>query len=260
MKELENYELIKTADDSITLYSKLFDEACHSLEGAKGETDFNFIQGCDLLNKVEDQDKLNIFEVGFGAGVGLSVTLDFFRPFFSKKKLHFISTEIDPKLAKWTLKNLELNELNFPNEKEIKLYKSEGLNYYYGEKNGSTLLVLIGDARVTLKEAQKRGLIPPLSAIYQDAFSPHKNPTLWTWQWFTLLKSLSRMDATMSTYSGSTSVRKSMQKAGWKLQNRNGFGKKRSSTKAFLLGESDSETLKNLNSSSVAPLDDIFLP
>lgn len=259
MKEITNYKLIKTADESFTLYSERFDEACHSLEGARGETYFNFIEGCELSKKLLHQEFVNILEIGFGAGVGLSTTLDFFQSYIPKKKLHFISTEIDPELAKWSLKNISSHNSNFPQIEEVVLYESDGLTYYYGEKNESSLLILIGDARLTIKEAQKRNLIPPLSAIYQDAFSPKKNPTLWTWQWFTLLKELSQKEAIMSTYSASTSVRKAMVKGGWKIQNRPGFGKKKSSTKAFLFGESDTDTITKLNFSSVQPLDDFFL-
>jgi tRNA U34 5-methylaminomethyl-2-thiouridine-forming methyltransferase MnmC len=94
-------------------------------------------------------------------------------------------------------------------------------------------------------------------AIYQDAFSPKKNPTLWTKEWFSFLRSISTEDVILSTYSASTSIRKSLHEAGWKIQQGEKFGRKRTSTRATLNGETSAEILLQLERSSVDALTDL---
>src|SRR5690606_27427663 len=107
------------------------------------------------------------------------------------------------------------------------------------------LKILIGDARITLPHYIKKHSLK-VHAIYQDAFSPKRNPDLWTVEWFTLLKEISHQDVIMSTYSSSSAIRKSMAEAGFTLYPGEKFGPKRSSTRARLKGEMDPETLLHL--------------
>ena len=97
---------------------------------------------------------------------------------------------------------------------------------------------------------------PNWDAIYQDAFSVKKNPTLWTQEWFELIRKSSAPDALMSTYASGESIRKAMIEAGWKLSNGPGFGKKRSSTRASLQGETDPEILQQLKFSPIPGIRD----
>ncbi|ATH07908.1 hypothetical protein BIY24_08080 [Halobacteriovorax marinus] len=70
----------------------------------------------------------------------------------------------------------------------------------------------------------------PLMAIYQDAFSPKKNPSLWTKEWFTELKEHSDERCILSTYSAAMGVRKALMEANWNVFRREGYGEKRSTT------------------------------
>lgn len=60
----------------------------------------------------------------------------------------------------------------------------------------------------------------------------------------------------LSTYSASSSIRKSLTEAGWILKRGDKFGPKRSSTRAYLRGETDPEILLHLERSPVAALTD----
>src|SRR5690606_29124540 len=91
------------------------------------------------------------------------------------------------------------------------------------------VIVLIGDARTTLPQQSWR-----FHAIYQDPFSPKKNPSLWTQEWFELLRQCSDDDCIMATYSASVGVRKAMLEAGWHPESLPGFGPKRERTLARL--------------------------
>jgi hypothetical protein len=60
----------------------------------------------------------------------------------------------------------------------------------------------------------------------------------------------------MSTYSSSSSIRKSMLKANWKLYKGEKFGPKRSSTRAKVTGETDADILTHLENSPVHAITD----
>lgn len=226
------YQLVTTEDGSSTFYSEQYSEACHSTTGAKSETILHYIEGCSIQAKAL-KEKLSLLEVGFGLGVGLLTTWEKTRDL--PAKIHFVSLEIDPELVKWFHEEFKghpaLNDPKFSWE------------------------ILVGDARRTLPDYVKKNN-PSWNAIYQDAFSPKRNPVLWTREWFTLLRESSAEDVILSTYSASSSIRKSLVEAGWKLYPGEKFGPKRSSTRAKLNGETDPEILLSLERSPVKALTD----
>jgi len=253
--DLGDYQVIQTEDGSITLHSEAFNEACHSLSGAKEETIYNYIQGCQIIEKMTQKDTL-ILEVGFGLGTGYKTTVELIDQANPIKKLIFISTELDKELVEFAKdKNEVSNDLSFPSFQDLQ-YLTTPLPHYKATKNGNSLLILIGNARKTVKEAKASGLINSVDAIYQDPFSPKRNPTLWTTEWFELLKELSNEETLMSTYSSSNSIRKSMIKAGWIVHNREGYGTKRTATMATRKGVTDTDVLLQLERSPVKALED----
>jgi len=243
--DLQNHSWILTQDGSWTLFSERFQEACHSTAGALAETHLHYIQGC----RIEEKTDLSILEVGFGLGVGFLATYD--KLHGQKKKWTFLSLEIDHDLLEWfRLKNLSHDFLSRLH------WKKEGdLTYLEAQDEFITLTILAGDARRSLPLFAETFCIK-WNAIYQDAFSPKKNPTLWTKEWFELLKRFSTLDVTLSTYSASSSIRKGLHETGWILSKGERFGLKRTSTRAGLQGETDPEILLHLQRSPALALTD----
>ncbi len=237
------HSLVMTLDGSVTLFSEAFQEACHSITGAKTETILHYIEGCKILAKSEMHDPLIILEVGFGLGVGFLTTLE---KIPSDKKFHFISMEIDKNLLQWF--SDQHPELNL---------KWNG-NILETAKDNFKLTIIQGDARVALPEYFEASPAK-VHAIYQDAFSPKRNSALWTKEWFTLLKTHSDPDVILSTYSASDSIRKSLVETGWGVQKGEKFGTKRTSTRAVLNQTTDPEILLLLNRSPVSALTDLHL-
>lgn len=231
---LKNYKLIETEDGSTTLYSERYQEACHSTHGARAETRLHYIDGCKISEYLTEQNSVNILEVGFGTGIGLEETMKACKD----SQLLFTSFEIDPELAEHSLKRLDLS------------YSRSGSDFIV-ESEALRVEVIIGDAKKRIKD-----LINKYHAIYQDAFSPRQNADLWTVEWFQALKNICFSNARMSTYSASSSIRKSMLEAGWSLQAGVKFGPKRTSTRADLSGKSDQEILDRLKRSPVAAITD----
>ena len=236
---MKNYKEVKTQDGSITLYSSLYDEACHSTTGAISETKLHYIEGCEIATKMTNLSCINILEVGFGTGIGFLETAKLFNN--STISLQFISLEID----------LELLEI-FAKSENIKFIQDQDVYRYHN--NNVSLSIYLGNARESVKRLQQAAF--KADAIYQDAFSPKRNAILWTTQWFKDLIKLAAPTVIMSTYSSSSSIRKSMQSAGWKLYEGARFGAKRSSTRARLTGDTEVEIIKKLERSPVEELTD----
>ncbi len=241
--QLGRYKIIKTKDDTNTLWSEYFDENCHSSAGAYDETLFNYVKPC-----IPDPQFLvspyKILEVGYGLGVGLKATIEYLKP-TSKNPIHFISLELDADLIKWSQENQAINGIDLRNF-------NFNDNKFYLKTDSIEIEIYIGDARKSIHDQA----IQNIHAIYQDPFSPKKNPSLWTTEWFEDLKKYSDPACKMSTYSASVSIRKSMLAAGWHPQSLPGFANKRERTMATLSGPIDLKLEKKLRASSALSLHD----
>ena len=236
---------VDTEDGSRTLFSEAYQEACHSTSGAIAETLLHYVEGCQIKNI----SRPHILEVGFGLGIGFLTTFDSLKS--ENKKWDFVSLEIDGELLEW----FRLENIEHPFLKDLKWVSFGEMKALQCDTTNISLTILCGDARMTLPFYMK---IHPFkwNAIYQDAFSPKKNPSLWTTEWFTFLKSHSTSDVILSTYSSNSQVRKSLLEAGWIIQKGKTFGAKRSCTRALLQGASDPDILVQLTNTSTPALRD----
>ncbi|MCM2348783.1 MAG: MnmC family methyltransferase [Bacteriovoracaceae bacterium] len=243
-----HHSLVETADGSYTLFSEAFQEACHSTTGARAETILHYIEGTKVQENILKFSPLVILEVGFGLGVGFLTTLE---KLPSDRRWHFVSLELDADLLEWFLKNHQDHYF-------LKNLQWKDNNILEAENDFIKLTILQGDARKTLPAYLKNH---PLKwhAIYQDAFSPKKNPILWTKEWFSLLKDSSHEDVILSTYSASSSIRKSLHLTGWGVQKGERFGPKRTSTRAVLAKATDPEILLQLERSPAQALSDLHI-
>ena len=249
--KLGNYRIIKTEDETETVWSEYFDEACHNLSGAKAETNYNYIEGCHLLQSLSLVDQYHILDVGFGIGMGLNCLIDFIKlNNLENKEIFYTSIELDEDFALWTLKKY-FKTIDF-----LKVTDNQ-LCYLKGKINNLSIQIFLGDGRVSLPLAFEQTLLLSIDAIFQDPFSPKKNPTLWTTEWFTFLKNHSAPNVSMATYSSSISIRKSMVEAGWIISNHTGFGTKKTMTKARLEGNIENSLLDQLARSPILSLHDI---
>lgn len=240
-----NHQWVPTEDGSHTLFSEAFQEACHSTSGAREETLLHYLKGCQVEAKFQTQEHVSILEVGFGLGIGFLTTLDVLKN--ETKPWSFLSLEIDRQLLEW----FRLENINHP---FLKLLTWKD-NLLIAKNEQIELTIICGDARAELplflsSHPQR------WDCIYQDAFSPKKNPTLWSVEWFELIKKSSGPEVMLSTYSASTSIRKSLIEAGWKLHKGEKFGPKKTSTRASLNGTSDPEILLHLGRSPAEALRD----
>lgn len=237
----QGHRLVETADGSFTLYSERFEENCHSTAGARAETLTHYLAGCDVEGLLKSQETVRVLEVGFATGLGWAMTKELAHQ-YPRAQLDFVSLELDDELIRWAIPAATRHQLN-------------DLVYYELIDGNARLRVLSGDARSTLISF-KRYFPATFQAIYQDAFSPKKNPTLWTVEWFRLLGELSTPATLLSTYSASISIRKALTEAGWGVSMGAPFGPKRTSTRARWGASSDPTILALLERSPTPALKD----
>lgn len=191
---------IITADQSPTLYLPELDEHFHSINGALQESLHIFINaGLKQIKK----NNINILEVGFGTG--LNAVLTYNEAKISKQKILYETIEKYP-LPINIIEDLLTD--NFP-EKDIaiQIHKAKW------EKK-----VKISD-NFHLKKVKTdlKNFIPNnyYNLIYFDAFSPDKQPDLWTEDIFVKLYNATKENGILVTYSVKGTVKQALRNAGY---------------------------------------------
>lgn len=162
-------KIIVTGDNSKTLLIPELDETYHSVHGALNEARHVFIN-----NGLESIDKSNVavFELGFGTGLNLLVTLEF----LSNKdiKVDYTSIENYP-LPHETIEKMDYDRLIDAKYAEVYI-KSHQVEW--NKKIGLTekLNLTKVDADVSIYEMEKE----QYDIIYFDAFGPRVQPELWS--------------------------------------------------------------------------------
>lgn len=234
----QNHQWLETEDGSWTIFSEHYQEAAHSTHGAIAETKLRFIQGCKLFERQhEGRLDYKIFEVGFGLGMGLLESFSLWLKHYQHLKVEFISSEIDKNLILWCKDHLPQVLAEYYSDDVLKIIQDlqldpSGLFYQSNYNNAFYLKIFIGDI-LHHQDYLLRHYSSTIDSIFQDAYSPKKNPSLWTIEWFKFLKKLCHSSSILSTYSSSSSVRQNMLAAEFFVTNGPGFGKKKSSSIAF---------------------------
>ncbi|MRJ01987.1 MAG: hypothetical protein GXO19_05845 [Epsilonproteobacteria bacterium] len=199
-----DYELRQTGDGSYTLYSTSFDECYHSVkDGALREALYKHVlPAFDLVQK----GKVRILDICFGLGINTLATLYWLERLPQIERVEIFSPEMDREL---------LNLLpTFPYPQELAPYRPliEELVTTGSYGDGRVSIELFkGDAREYV-----RGL-EAIDIVYQDPFSPKRNPILWTLEFFRDLHRIMDDSGILTTYSVATPVRLGLYEAGFSI-------------------------------------------
>ena len=190
------HEMILSEDGSFTAYSKEYDEHYHSTrDGAMHESMVKHVEPAFKLK--EKQDEIVILDICYGLGFNTLATLYYHQTNNLTSKLKIYSPELDVSLVKSLVdftypKEFEIFKPIIKSLSEVGVYEDE---YYYIE-------VFLGDAREYIRKFENR-----FDIVYQDAFSPSTNPTLWTKEYFQDIKRGIKEDGVLTTYSISLATR-----------------------------------------------------
>ena len=206
--------------------SALFDDPYFSLGDGLAESRHVFLDGNGLPERF--RDGFHVAELGFGTGLNALATLLAWQRSGSEGRFYFTSFEVFPMdvedmeraLAVWP----ELSRLS------AHLLAAWGRNDRIVEIDAMRLEVIVGDARETLPNWTHQA-----DAWYLDGFSPAKNPEMWGREIMNNVQKHTAPGGTVATYSAAGAVRQNLADAGFEVERKPGFGRKRHMTVGRLL-------------------------
>ncbi len=217
-------QFVKTQDGSITLRHPTYDEEFHSIHGARREADCLYMEASGfrkLLSQPQTQEALDVLDVGLGLAYNALMTIECWMQGLGESDLRLVSLEQSLELVQsltdpscpwkegwsedWKQWALSLRAVG-----QIAEWQSRLIHPLTGRR--LHWIVLIGDARQANLSAFA------FDYIWQDAFSPKKNPELWSEEWFTKLRRHSAAKVQLVSYSVARLVRDHLEAAGWSPQ------------------------------------------
>jgi tRNA 5-methylaminomethyl-2-thiouridine biosynthesis bifunctional protein len=222
LRSLTPADVLPSADGAP--FSARYGDVYASRDGALGQARHVFIGGNELPARWAGTDQFVIVETGFGLGMSFLATWQAWRNDPARpRRLSYVSVELHP-LAAGDLRAyapLELGELAQQLAAAWPL-PLPGLHRREFEHGAVVLTLAFGDAR---------DLVPRLAcgadAIYLDGFAPDRNPQMWEPALLKSIARLARPGATLATWCTARAVRDALGDAGFALQLRTGFGRKR---------------------------------
>lgn len=204
---------IITDDGSITYFNEKYEEHYHSVSGAEEEAVKKFAEPCSI----KERDEVNILDICFGMGYNSAAALDCFKG----RKINIIALENDKNIIN-QIQNIDSNFSSYNIIKEA----AKHLNY---KDNKIEIKIILGDARETIKQLNQK-----FDIIFLDPFSPKKCPELWTEEFFKDIKSITKEQAILATYSCASSVRNNLKAEGFIVKDGPIVGRKSPGTIACL--------------------------
>jgi tRNA U34 5-methylaminomethyl-2-thiouridine-forming methyltransferase MnmC len=205
-----------TGDGSVTFISKKYDEAYHSLTGAREEAFKKYAEPC-RIKELAKKGKISILDFCFGLGYNTAAAIDVALKENPDCKITIIALEIDEEILSQIDKLTPqidhydiIQKLSKQDGKVKEIKEAKGIN----EKNKTNIHIklLLGDARETIDLISEK-----FDAVFFDPFSPKKCPELWTEEIFAKVNKLMNKDAILATYSCAGEVRRNMKNAGFKV-------------------------------------------
>jgi len=210
-------------------YSRRFGDVYFSRDSGLGETRHVFLDGNRLTGRwmrLPGAARFAIGETGFGTGLNFCAAWELWtRAAPTDAILHYVSVERFPlapaelarALAQWP----ELDR--FARELAAQYVEPAPGWHRFHFASGRVMLTLgIGDAAERLAELAGR-----CDAWFLDGFAPAKNPEMWSDAVLRAIAGRSFSGATFATYTAAGAVRRGLEGAGFGVEKRAGFGRKR---------------------------------
>ena len=243
MNDLTDHHITK--DGSSTLYSNTYNQYFHNPNGSVSESKYVFFETPNVPNALTKNEKVVIFETGFGTGLNFLLLLDYYLSGKCTSKVEFHSVEAFP------ISVDKAEKLNFDSFSDFEELESILKNIFTDLKKGMNVIKPLTDVDVTLflfigKFEDFKGEGVQADFFFHDAFSPDVNEELWTKETFERLKELGKEDSVLSTYCAASKARAAMAVAGWKLAKARGALGKREMTIASI-SENSLTDFKRIN-------------
>lgn len=217
---------IEWRDGAVPVSSR-FDDPYFSIQDGLSETRHVFLDGNDLPARF--RPGFHIAELGFGTGLNMLAALQAWRGSGATGPLRYTGFEayplppdaIDRALAAFP----DMNALAGP---LLAALRAGSRRIVTPDLSAE---ILIGDARETLP-----GWSGIADAWFLDGFAPARNPELWEPALMTQVALHTRPGGSFATYTAAGHVRRALAGAGFAVERRAGFGRKRHMTVGRLPG------------------------
>lgn len=213
-----NYQLVRLNNGICSVRSLADHETFHPVVGPVAEAEALYVNQLQLRERIQNtSDEFVIWDVGLGAAANVLTALRAMRDI--QRRLRVISFDHTPAPLEFALKHTsELGYFGGYEAPLAELLRSKQVTFQNGEQTVNWKFHL-GDFPALLKSEirNQKSEIPAPHAILFDAYSPAKNPAMWTLPLFTNLFHLldPQRPCTMPTYSRSTILRVTLLLAGF---------------------------------------------
>ncbi len=217
------YSIVLTKDGSATIFNKTLNEHYHSMNGAIQESLHVFINA-GLKYKSHNRSHLSVLEIGLGTGLNALLTCCE----AENNKLNIEYTAIE----KYPLNNEILNQLDYC--KDIKNDKCHSyFNQIHDIKYEESHLIHTGFLFIKKNiAAEFYHVNETFDIIYFDAFSPNKQPELWSASIFLNMFDALKPNGVLVTYCAKGDVKRNLKSAGFTIESLVGPIGKREMTRA----------------------------
>jgi tRNA 5-methylaminomethyl-2-thiouridine biosynthesis bifunctional protein len=207
-----------------------FDDLYFSAEDGLAETNHVFLEGNDLARRLMRASHFTIAETGFGTGLNFLAVLALVERLrragqAQPAQIDYISIEARPLTAPVIRRAHEgFSQLSVHGDALCAALPPRwpGLHRRNFLDGAVRLHLIYGDAADSLKQAHFHA-----DAWFLDGFSPAKNPLLWSAALLADVGRLTRAGGSMASFTAARAVRENLAAAGFDVQKRPGYGRKR---------------------------------
>ena len=215
--------------------SRLYGDVYFSSEDGLAETRAVFLQGCGLPEAWAGRRGFTVGELGFGTGLNILALLDLWRRSApAGAHLHIFSIEAHPITAQEAARA----QAHWPELADLARLlvsrwpgRARGFHRVDLPEVSATLDLAVMDVEQALSAWSGRA-----DAWFLDGFSPALNPAMWREEIMSLVAARSAPGARAATFTVAGAVRRGLTAAGFEVDKRPGFGRKRERLEARLPG------------------------
>ena len=201
-----------------------FDDLYFDAQDGLAESQYVFIKGTQLPDKLRTSSHLTIAETGFGTGLNFLAVLDLLSA-FPHHQIDYISYESRP----LSPKIMAASHAAFPSLASYSAALLDnlpprwpGLHLRHFNNGQVRLHLHYGAAEALLAESAFQADI-----WFLDGFAPAKNPQIWSPTVLNHIGRLTRAGGHLASFTAAGAVRGGLSAAGFSIQKQPGFGRKR---------------------------------
>jgi len=216
----DDYQLVPLANGGKTLFSASYGEKLHPGLGPQAEAELLYVRQLHICGRLEKfSGEFVIWDIGLGAAANAIAALRATREISGRLRIVSFDNTREP--LEFALANsTALGFLNGYENQIAELLRANHVEFQNGklkvnwEFHPGDFPAFVSNLKLKTKSSK---FIPPPHAVFYDAFSPAKNPAMWTLPVFeNLFRALDpARPCALTTYSRSTLVRATLLLAGF---------------------------------------------